>query len=555
MPQAPSVTVTNPNPTPAHTPADEPIGEPSASYPSADQVNQAIDTFNALSAKMKAALRHSWTNSEDVLQLDNGVAHHSTKSALRSRGLIVEGGVALTNMGKLVRTMLLRGVAEVVKWAEKGRAETRIDQPDHELIGKRVHGYFARKDSPTLEITGKAIGAYLSHEMHGSRVQMITVACDDGKERITTRFSVSVLADERTQTAIPDTEKRFCLNCWESLQEDGTHRPDQVCTNPTKPVTCNQLGVAVRTEMHAIHADPTQSADALLTKAQAAVGVADTDEFGVLTVSQLHHRYIQVAARGDYDRTLRDGLEQELRLRELDELAELLSTVSAANRSGGWHHPVDRSRTLARVRELVTEHGKSTRLQPVPAPTTKDPEVKVEVARKTVSIYRVEFSNTPADELHADPVTIAAATEDELVASIANQFLDDDEPSTENLTADFDVLGGSPDFGSGPVDGLVSISADESVCAFTATRIDTFEIPKDIDLDNDDTLMGNRVVVHAHKPGKAYVGTVVAAGLDQSLDHGQKVYTAVVVVKCDDGEIRISPRRDAWSVPKDTATR
>lgn len=204
MTPTPSVTVTNPDLTPAHTPPDdETTSEPIASYPSAYQVNQAIDTVNALSEKMKLALRHSWTNSEDVLQLDNGVAHHSTKSALRSRGLIVEGGVALTNMGKLVRAMLLRGVAAVVEWADKGRAETSIDEPDHELIGKRVQGTFSNGTDPSIEITGTVTSAYLSGEIHGFRLPMFTVQCDDGRRRFMSRGSVTVISESSEPVPAP----------------------------------------------------------------------------------------------------------------------------------------------------------------------------------------------------------------------------------------------------------------------------------------------------------------------------------------------------------------
>lgn len=104
---------------------------------------------------------------------------------------------------------------------------------------------------------------------NGPVLGVVSLGADEGVN------AFKVTKQSAVEISIPEADRRYCLNCWESLQEDGTHRPEQVCTNPSEPVTEDQLGVAVHTEMHAIHADPTQSADALLAKAQAAVGVSN----------------------------------------------------------------------------------------------------------------------------------------------------------------------------------------------------------------------------------------------------------------------------------------
>lgn len=283
--------------------------------------------------------------------------------------------------------------------------------------------------------------------------------------------------------------------------------------------------------------------------------VVTDPEFGVLTVRQIHLRYIQVAASGDYDYSLRGALEAELKLRGLDELAELLSAISAVNRSGGWPHPVDRNRALGRVTELLAGHRTATRLQPVTDETTVDTATDVKAPCKTVSVYRVEFSNTTEDAFHADPFTVTAATEVELTDAIANHFHDEDEPLTENLIAVFDAPGGVPDFDNGSVAGLVGIGNDEAVCAFTATRGATIKVPEHIDLDNDDELMGAQVVLATDQRGGKVTGTVIAAGLDGSTGNPHKIPTAIVVVECDDGEIRMPSRRQARRLHVDTTTR
>ena len=43
----------------------------------------------------------------------------------------------------------------------------------------------------------------------------------------------------------PVEHRDYCGNCWESLTDDGAHRPDQPCTQPTLPLTYAELQVAI----------------------------------------------------------------------------------------------------------------------------------------------------------------------------------------------------------------------------------------------------------------------------------------------------------------------
>lgn len=166
-------------------------------------------------------------------------------------------------------------------------------------------------------------------------------------------------------------------------------------------------------------------------------------------------------------------------------------------------------------------------------------------ALKTVSNYKVEYrcDNTPADAPYAFVNTVAAATEDELNLGMLAEFRDDEDPETDTLATSFEVPFDSPGFGKDPVSGRVLMSGDKVVCTFTITRQETFEVPQLFWFDNDDSLMGQRVTIGSH------LGTVIAAGLDETNGSGVTDSTAIVIVRCDDGEFRVSPREDAQPMP------
>ncbi|MEU7477052.1 hypothetical protein AB0A63_13780 [Lentzea sp. NPDC042327] len=166
-------------------------------------------------------------------------------------------------------------------------------------------------------------------------------------------------------------------------------------------------------------------------------------------------------------------------------------------------------------------------------------------------MYRVEFANdwTAGDTLLAEPFIASCATPQILLDAIKRHVHDDDHPCAAAVRPGFDEE--EPDFDNGPVMGLLSVSNDESVNVFTATKLATVELSPTAVPDPDDELIGQRVVLSTSTPdfnprGQRFIGTVLMSYDDPAHDDG--AHTRFLAVIDANREIHIRWRRMVVSV-------
>lgn len=417
-------------------------------------------------------------------------------------------------------------------------AESSIIQPEHELIGKRVRGTFSNGTDPDVEVTGTVTSAYLSGEIHGFRLPMFTVQCDDGRRRFMSQGSVSAITDaERTVSELAEqfgATRRDGADVWGvPLRELLLRGLGEIAGLLRNLDAYDQTGpfVLVRDEAEA-NRQRSRLADLLAEHGESVrppmpepIGAASTPG----STLEGPKRIVSILRPCGSA----DGKDHEYVVQFLDPCGD------DTDRPQG-HIAIEHSNYL---HDIVW----------VPAAAAVDTTVPADVAlrahfpaNQVFGVYRVEFANLVAagDTLLAEPFIASCADPKHVLDVIRQRLYSDDKPWTANIKPDFDVE--EPDFDSGPVGGVVAISADESVNAFLVTKLATVELSPEAVLDFDDPLIGTQVVVSVNTrdfdpDGERFTGTVLMS-YDDPMDP-ESAHTSFLAVQDDDGQIHIRWRR------------